>query len=171
MNAYYDECKHFKTNEGKDDFREQIQPYLSNFGWEYSVDEYLNQQFIFEHSYLDANMISIIENLQSQGVKCFLATDQERYRAQYLLESMNFRSVFDAHFISCFIGFRKCHDRFWEFVIDELKNSTVCYESDEIAFFDDNQKNIDTALKFGIKAFLFETMSKFRTDISLLGLI
>ena len=98
-----------------------------------------------------------------------MATDQERHRAQYLLESMNFRSVFDAHFISCFIGSRKCHDRFWEYVVNELNNSPDNFEPAEIAFFDDDQNNIDTASKFEVKAFLFETMSKFRADMSLLG--
>ena len=169
LNSYYEGRKHLQGIEGMGDYREQILPYLRNFGWEYSADEYLKQQFVFEHGYLDGDMICIVDNLRSQGVKCCLATDQEKHRAQYLLESMNFRSVFDAHFISCFIGGRKCHDYFWEYVVNELKNSTVSFEPAEIAFFDDDQNNIDTASKFGVKAFLFETMSKFRADMSLLG--
>ncbi len=169
LNAYYDGYKHLSNNEGAGDHKEQILPYLKEFGWEYSADEYLKQQFAFEHGYLDGDMIGIVDNLRLQGVKCCLATDQEKHRAQYLLESMNFGTVFDAHFISCFIGGRKCHDRFWEYVVNELKNSPVSFEPVEIAFFDDDQNNIETASKFGVKAFLFETMSKFRADMSLLG--
>jgi len=169
LNAYYNGHKIVPSNEGAEDHKEQILPYLRDFGWEYSADEYLQQQFVFEHGYLDGDMICIVDNLRSQGVKCCLATDQEKHRAQYLLKSMDFRSVFDAHFISCFIGGRKCHDHFWEYVVNELRNSPVSFEPAEVAFFDDDQNNIDTALKFGVKAFLFETMSKFRADMSLLG--
>ena len=41
---------------------------------------------------------------------------------------------------------------------------------DEIAFFDDLQINIDTASKFGIRAFLFKTVDQFKEDLTLLGI-
>ena len=49
LSAYYDENRHISSVEGKADSKELIAPYLRNFGWEYSVDEYLKQQFAFEH--------------------------------------------------------------------------------------------------------------------------
>lgn len=169
LDAYYYENIHL-TNEGKADHKDLIAPYLKKFGWEYSADEYLQQQFRFEHEYLDKDMIGIVGQLSEQGVKCCLATDQEKNRAQYLLESMNFKTIFEFHFISCFIGGRKCHGHFWEYVIKELRSAPAGIDPDEIAFFDDLQENIDTALQFGVKAFLFETASQFKDDLISLGL-
>lgn len=169
LNAYYRGKDHLQCLDGRADSRKLIMPYLKNFGWEYSADEYLEQQFAFERRYLDKGLISIVASLRAQGLNCYLATDQEKYRAQYLLESMDFKSVFDASFISCFVHGRKSQDRFWEKVINELKKMPAGIEPDEIAFFDDIQENIDTASTFGVKAFLFEIMSKFREDMALLG--
>lgn len=170
LNAYYCGSDHLSSLEGRADSKEMIIPYLRNFGWEYSVDEYFEQQFCFELEYIDRDMICFIDKLRAQGVKCCLASDQEKHRARYLLKSMDLRTVFDTHFISFLIGARKCHDLFWEHVVKELKNTPVGIEPDEIAFFDDIQKNIDTALRFGVNAFLFESVPQFREDMALLGL-
>lgn len=89
------------------------------------------------------------------------------------LELQDYKKVEDilnACFISCFIDSRKCHGLFWEHVVKELKNTPVGIEPDEIAFFDDIQKNVDTALKFGVRALLFENVSQFREEMILLGL-
>ena len=168
LNTYYSESNHLPSIEGRVDSKESITPYLRNFGWEHSADEYFEQQFGFERKYLDRDVMLIVDKLRTQGVKCYLATDQEKHRAQYLLESMNFKTIFNAHFISCLIGSRKCHNSFWEYVIRELKAAHVSIEPDEIMFFDDIQGNIDTALKFGIKAKLFESVSQFENDRSFL---
>lgn len=159
------QCLEGKANAGK-----IIMPYLKKFGWTGTAKDYLKQQFHFERKYLDKNLISQVKQLRNQGVKCYLSADQEKNRAKFLLSEMNFQNIFDGHFISCYIGYRKCYDNFWVYAINKLKKEFPNIKPDEIISFDDIQDNIDVALKFGVKAFLFKDATQFKKDMSSLGL-
>ncbi len=50
-----------------------------------------------------------------------------------------------------------------------LKRELGEISTDQILFFDDIQHNIDTALKFGIKAFLYTNRSQFEKDMEALN--
>jgi putative hydrolase of the HAD superfamily len=171
LNAYYRGESQLPCLTGQADARERIAPYLKAFGWEHSADEYFQRQFQFEGEFLDAEMIGIVGWLRHRGVRCGLATDQDAYRAQYLLDAMDFRTLFQGHFISCFVGARKCHAGFWTHVLTELGR---VFASDikptEIAFFDDIAQNVQTALSLGICARVFVSVPGFRADLAHLGL-
>ena len=156
--------------EGRADVEAIIMPYLKKIGWTKTAAEYFSQQFVFESKYFDKTFISLVKNFQNKNIACYLCTDQENNRAKFLLDEMNFSNIFDGYFISCYVGYRKCHDNFWIHTISKLQEKFPNIKSNEIAFFDDRQGNIDTALKFGIKAFLFTDMNKFEKDLFLLGL-
>lgn len=156
--------------EGKADAEKKIVPFLKKIGWKGTAGNYLKQQFQFERNYLDKNLVSMVKRFRKKGIKCFLCTDQEKNRAEFLLNKMNFRNIFDGHFISYYIGCRKCHDDFWKYAIDELKKEFSGIKPEEAVFFDDTQKNIDTASKFGIQAFLFKNPERFKKDLKDLGL-
>lgn len=160
-----------KCTEGKADSYKLILPYLQKFGWEKGAKEYFLQHFQFEGKYLDQDLISIIKKLKEQSIRCFLATDQDKNRAKYLLNDMGFKDIFDKHFISYFIGYRKCCDEFWIYVLKELKKEFKEITADQIVYFDDIQNNIDTAKKLGIKAFLFTNNTQFKKDMKSLGLL
>lgn len=147
-----------------------IERYLKKFGWRGTSREYFAKQFDFEKSYIDGKMISYIKGFQKQGIKCCLCTDQFASRAKFILDEMNFRNIFDRSYISCEIGFRKCSEEFWKFLIEDLKKEYSGLGADQIAFFDDIQTNIDAAMKFRIKAFLFSDLNQFEKDMSILGL-
>ena len=160
-----------KCAEGKADTEKLIMPYLQKFDWKKTAKNYLSRQFQFEKQYLDKNLISIIKKLRSQNIKCCLSTDQEKNRAKFLLNDMNFQDIFDKHFISCYIGYRKCYDEFWIYTLKELKKEFGEISANEIVFFDDIQNNVDVALKFGIQAFLFTDTIQFEKDIKSLNLL
>ena len=147
-----------------------IFPYLQKFGWEKTASEYLNQQFHFESKYLDQNLITLVARLKKQNIMCCLATDQEKYRAKFLLNNLNFRNIFDKHYISSNIGYRKCHEQFWTYTLGDLKKELPDIKNNEIVFFDDIQNNIDTALKTGVQTFLFTDVSQFKKDLATLNL-
>ncbi|MFA7170657.1 MAG: HAD family hydrolase [Candidatus Paceibacterota bacterium] len=161
----YSECL-----QGKKNVKVSIAPYLEKSGWKGTIDDYLAQQFKFEIKYLDRDMLSIIKSLKVHGVKCLLSTDQEKVRCQYLLGEAGLGEIFDGNFVSSEIGFRKYQDGFWENVIKRLREENEDVETKEIAFFDDKQRNIDVAQKFGIRAFLFKNTSEFKRDIDFLKL-
>lgn len=166
LNSFFKEGPNHLCLEGKANAEKLILPFLKKFGWKDTAMSHLKQQFQFESKYLDKNFISLIEQLRENGIKCLLSTDQEKHRAEFLLNEMNFQSIFDGHFISCYIGYRKCHDDFWKHVLREIKKEFSDIEPAEIVFFDDMQKNIDVALKFGIQAFLFKDMEQFKEDLA-----
>jgi FMN phosphatase YigB (HAD superfamily) len=159
-----------KCNEGKADELKLIFPYLKNINWEKSSEDYFNEQYQFEKKHLDEQLLSMIEGFQKKSIKCFTCTDQTRHRAKFLLNEMNFQNIFDGQLISCFEGYRKCHDEFWINIFKKLKTEFNDIKKEEIVFFDDIQNNIDTAEKFGIKGFLFTNLNKFEKDIKKINL-
>lgn len=154
--------------EGKASFEKKIVPYLEKFAWKETAEEYFQKQFQFEKRYLDQNIILQIKQFHTQGIKCYLCTDNSKLRSEFLLNEMNLKDIFDDYFISCFIGYRKCHNEFWSYLINKLRKEI---SPSEIVFFDDAQNNIDVALKFGIKAILFENIAQFEKELMLLEII
>ncbi|MBN2442715.1 MAG: hypothetical protein JXJ04_15270 [Spirochaetales bacterium] len=169
LSAYYGSPENDQCLMGKADIKDVIIPFLNKFHWDNTADEYIHQQFQFEIKYVDKQLISFIQKLRKEHYLCFIGTDQERIRAGLLSESMNFSKNFDGSFISYNMGFRKCHDRYWEHVQCELKR-IADMNNYEILFFDDIQTNIDVAIKNGIKGFLFTDITKFVKDISSEGI-
>ena len=104
LNIYYRGDSQIACLTGQADARERIAPYLRGFGWEHSAEEYFRRQFEFERQFLDAEMIGTVSRLRELGLLCGLATDQEAHRARFLLDTMDFRTIFQSHFISCFVG-------------------------------------------------------------------
>ena len=170
LDEYYCNDEHIQSLEGKVDCKHVIDRYLKKIQWEHSASEYLQQQFEFERKYLDDEMMHIIMQIRTKGLICCIATDQEENRARYLLQSLNFNTVFDAQFISCFIGVRKCNTLYWDHVVGHFSNHKNRIKPYEIAFFDDIKRNIDTALRHGIKAFLFNSVQQFKEDVASLGI-
>lgn len=169
MSTFYDEENNFLYNEGRGDSREMVVPYLEKLGWKGTAKELFDEQFKFEKNYLDKDLMALVENLKGQGIKCCLATDQEKYRAQFLLEDMDFGNIFDKHYISCDIKSRKCAEKFWEYALEDLQKSFLGIQPWDIVYFDDVQKNIDVAFNFGIQSFLFTNKVQFENDMNMLG--
>ncbi|MCK5332762.1 hypothetical protein KAJ41_02785 [Candidatus Parcubacteria bacterium] len=165
LNYYYKGIDNWDCLEGKAIAEERIMPYLKKFGWKGTGQEYFKQQFKFEKQFLDQSLVSQIKQFQSQEIRCYLATDNEKVRAKFLLDEMDFGNIFDGYFISSYIGYRKRDNQFWKYVIDKLKNEMKEIEPQEIVFFDDIQNNIDVAERFGIIAFLFTDEIQFERDI------
>ena len=154
---------------GETAMEKAIVPYLKKLGWESSAKKFLEIQFQYEEKFLDKNLISFIKDLQKKGVQCYLGTDQSKIRAKFFLNKMNFKNIFDGYFVSCYVGKRKTDNKFWEHTIEKLERKVKGIKPEEIVFFDDIQKNVDTALKFGIKAFLFENVSQLKKDLKKLS--
>ncbi len=171
LTSFFKGSDNWECLEGKASAEKNIAPYLEKFGWKGTAREYFEKQFQFERKYLDQNLISKIEQLRNQGIKCYLCTDQAEDRAEFLLNEMNFKNIFDGYFASCYIGFRKCHDDFWIYAMNKLEKEIKGIESCKIVFFDDIQNNIDVASKFGINAILFKDAIQLEKDLILLGLL
>lgn len=141
-----------KCSFGKADLKEEVAPYLSKWKWQGSVDDLLKFWFEAENT-KDEKVIKIISALRSREVKCYIATRQEKYRLQYLLDEVGLRDYFDGVFCTCNIGYDKKEPEFFHHVLKKLG-----LEPQEILFLDDSQSNIDNARLLGVEAYLYDNL-------------
>jgi len=140
---------------GKADLKESIAPYLSSFGWKGSVDEFLEYWFKAGHSINEA-FIEYVQGLRKSGIRVVLATNQEKYRTQYMLEHMGFEGAFDRIYSSAHLGLKKPAVEFFARVVEDM-----CVDKDNVLFWDDDQRNIDGALEYGIHAEFYSDYESF----------
>lgn len=145
-----------ETLSDKRDLKEIIEPYLKEWGWPKTVDAFLNEWFEYEHI-LDEAFISYIQKLRAKGIKCYVATNQEKYRGQYMIDKMGFGNSFDKVFVSAHLGTQKPAEQFFHKIVDELGAN-----KDEVLFWDDDKQNIAGAKEYGIHAEFFESFDKFK---------
>ena len=141
---------------GKSDLKEIIKPWLVKWKWNGSVEEFLQKWFKYEDN-IDARIIDFIKKLKKQNIKCYLATNQEKYRTDYLTNEMKFGRIFDEIFSSAHIGYKKPSKEFYEFIINKLNIPT-----EEILYIDDDEKNIETAKQLEIESYLYKDFNEFK---------
>jgi putative hydrolase of the HAD superfamily len=137
---------------GKADLKEKIAPFLIKWNWKGTVEDLLEYWFTSEGT-INKEVLKIIGDLRSKGIKCYIATRQEKYRMQYLLDTVGLKNYFDGVFCTCDIGYDKWQLEFFEYVFKKLK-----LKPQEIMFFDDTQKNIDIISKEGVHAYFYENI-------------
>lgn len=145
---------------GKADLKDSIAPYLPSFGWNGTVDEFLDYWFKAEHS-LNEEFMEYVQKLRQSGLTVVLATNQEKYRTQYMLDHMGFQDAFDKIYSSAHLGLKKPAVDFFAKVVDELGVS-----KEETLFWDDDQENIDGALLYGIHAEFYTDYNSFLDTMS-----
>lgn len=79
---------------GKADLKKEIKPFIKKAGWKNSVDELLGYWFKVQHK-LDDRIIKEIKKLREKGVRCYLASNQEKYRAEYIRKNMGLENIFE----------------------------------------------------------------------------
>jgi len=158
MNIPYEQVSEFFTKDfrecsfGRADLKEKIAPYLTKWGYKGTVDDFLNYWFEGE-SNTDKEVLKLVSELRLKGIKCYIATRQEKYRKEYLLNVVGLKDYFDGIFCTCDIGHDKWEQGYWDYVFNEL-NSTA----EEIMFFCDSQKNVENAGKLGIQAYFYTSI-------------
>ncbi len=144
---------------GKTDLAEIVKPWLAKWEWDGSVEEFLQFWFKSEHK-VDEKIVAAIKELRSRGIKCYLATNQEKHRTKYMKEQMGFGQLFDKVYSSAEIGSRKPTPEFFEFILGEVK-SQHGIEPEEVMFFDDSAENIAAAKQLKIDAHLYQSFEEF----------
>ncbi len=143
---------------GKADLKEIIKSWLPKWKWKGSIEEFLQLWFKSENK-IDERIVKLITILRKKGIKCCLATNQEKYRTDYLKTHMGFKNLFDHIFSSADIGHKKPKKEFFEFILNEMKNKyNIC--ALEIMYFDNSQRHINSAKKLGIKTHLYKNFKE-----------
>jgi len=151
--------------EWRADIAEKIVPYLEQIWWKGTVEEFFKEQFEFEAQYFDASFIERVKDFQEKWILCYLASAQESVRAQYFLEEVWLAKIFDGHYISCNVWYRKDKPEYWEVVLWDIQKKYPYVSPQEIVFIDDGKKNIEMAQRFWIETFLFTSMEVLKEKI------
>jgi len=131
---------------GAADLKEELAKHVKDWGWKGTIDELLDYWFKCEHN-ISEKLVETIQKIRAKGIKCYLATNQEKYRTTYLIEKMGFGNSFDGVFSSAHIGHKKPSEQYFTNIIDKLD-----LRPEEIMFWDDSKENVDAAKKLGFDA-------------------
>lgn len=134
---------------GEADLAETLPPYLAEWGWTGSCEEFMQIWFSVEDA-VDARVLGAAQELRGAGVTCCLASNQEKYRAEYMRTVMGLAAEFDTLFFSCEIGAKKPDARFYETV-----EAALGLGGEQIAFWDDSPSHVDAAKQRGWLAALY----------------
>jgi len=144
---------------GKGDTREKLTPYLQKWGWHGTVEDYQDFWFEFEHK-LDQKLIDHIQDLRKRGIVCAVATNQDTYRAAYMLEKMGFAQSFDALYASAHLGKAKPDRVFFELILQKYSVAPK-----EIIFWDDKEENVNAARRLGMHAEVYAGFKSYKAKM------
>ncbi len=148
-----------KTAAGKADLKELLRGRLDSRSWNGTVDDLLKYWFEGERE-LDDEILTVVKSLKSKGVNCYLVSDNEKYRADYLLNKVGIKRYFDDTFFSCFVGYTKSEPDFFKAVIKKLK-----LKPEEIDYWDDDPKNVEVAKSVGINGKVYKDFTEFKEGV------
>lgn len=142
---------------GQKDLQDVLPPYLEKWGWEMSVDDFIDAWHTSEH-HIDEELVQYIQDLRKKGIICALATNQTKQRFSYMLEEMGFKNYFDKVYASAHIGYQKPDLEFYKRVFDDIGEVS----KDEVLFWDDSPRKVVGAKEFGIHAQIYTTFADFK---------
>ncbi len=141
---------------GAKDMKEVLPDYLKKWGWDDTLERFLHLWFTSEHS-IEAAIIEDVKELRKKGIECYVATNNEKHRANYMLEQMGFRDHFDGLFASAHLGRKKPDKEFFEKILTKLHVAP-----EEVLFWDDAEENVQAAQELGIHAEHFSSVKSYR---------
>lgn len=144
---------------GEVDIREVLPPYLQQWGWKGSVDEFLQYWFEGERE-VDQRVIEVVRELRQNGSRVHLASDNEANRARYLMDEVELKDEFDRAFFSSELGHTKSEPVFFENVLEELQA-----QPQDVSYWDDDPKNVEIANKIGIQANVYSDFDEFKSKV------
>lgn len=143
---------------GNADLKDELLKYIEVWGWLGSIDDLLLYWFSSE-SKLNKKLLEIIDKVR-ESVNVSLVSDQEKYRAEYLLDDLDLAKHSDEAFFSCDLGVTKNEKAFFEKVLLALNA-----KPQEVIYFDDDPKNIEVAQDLGINAKLYRDIDSVKEGL------
>jgi len=95
----------------------------------------------------DADVFALIDGLRRQGLLCVLATNQQRFRADYMRGKLGYDAHFDRSFYSCELASVKPEPRYFETIVARLS-----LPAEQLLFIDDLEPNVLAARGVGLQA-------------------
>jgi putative hydrolase of the HAD superfamily len=132
-----------KTLTGEADLKDILKNHTHRWQWDGTIQELLDIWFEAD-SGVNQPALKLIAQLREKGVKCYAATNNEHYRAQYMMQHM-FKDQLDGIFASGDMGVKKPDTAYFEYALKELS-----LPPEQVLFADDFEENVDAANELGI---------------------
>ncbi|MEM6766414.1 MAG: HAD-IA family hydrolase [Bacteroidota bacterium] len=145
-----------KCMNGTLDLKEVLVPYLNEWGWDEGVDAFIDQWYEMEAN-IDDQMVGFLEQTAAKGIPCYMASNQEKYRAAYFRNNFPFLKYFQKVFFSSELGYTKPAITYYHLITEELK-----LEEKDILFWDDTPRHVEAALAYGWQAHQYTSFAPFR---------
>ena len=161
FNVTQEDAQQFYTNAlkpallGEIDLADVLPAYLQKWNIDKTVDDLFEYWWAAEDND-DKELIGYVQQLRSTGVRVYLASDQEKNRAEYLMK--RYESLFDGAFISCRLGVKKSEPEFFRLILEDLNIDNPS----TIQFWDDDETNTKIAKELGIDARIFTGIKEFK---------
>ncbi len=146
---------------GKADLKDEFSKKLPEWGITDSAETILDEWFKSENN-VDNNIVVLIHDLKSRGIKCYMATNQEIYRTKYMLNEMGFDSLFDKVYSSAELGVKKPDPKFYEIILNDLEKEGI--KASDIMYLDDSEKNVKVSREMGIPSILYKDYKSFTKE-------
>jgi len=109
---------------------------------------------------VDKDLFKKVLELSKSGYKLYLASNQDKYRSDYLWNHLQLKHNFRDIFTSGYLGFKKPERTFFELVEEKISLS-----SEQLLFIDDSKTNIIEAKKLGWSAYHYTDYLSAKQDI------
>jgi len=153
---------------GKADLKEELAKVLKAWKWGGTVDELMQYWFSIGDSVYN-NVYDSILKLKAQGGVVCLATNQEKYRIQYLVAKLSYDKVFDEIFSSADLGVYKHSQEGLEKIFQVLKEKYAISDKGEIMYWDDREDHVESLNKTGFNGQLYRDYPTFKLVLSEYG--
>jgi len=134
---------------GKADLKEELAKVIGDWGWTGTVEELLEYWFT-KGTQIDSDVVGYVKSLRDQGVRCFMATDQEKYRGEHLERELGGGKLFGKVFYSAGVGCSKKEQAFWDYAFGQIHELP-----DDVLFIDDDAEKVEAVSKFGLDTYLY----------------
>lgn len=131
---------------GRAGLMDHLPPVLERIAPHLSAERLIAYWFAHD-ARLDRDLLQDLEHVRTAGVPVYLATNQGRMRAQYLMETVGLARYVDGVYYSAALGAKKPDRAFFEKVV-----SRTGIEPGSLLLIDDALSNVDAVLAPGWKA-------------------
>lgn len=153
---------------GKADLKEELGKVLGAWKWRGTVDELMQYWFVIGDSIYEDVYASILV-LKEQGLIVCLATNQERYRTEYLINKLSYDKIFDEIFSSAKLGAYKHSVEGLEKISQILREKYNVSDRGEIMYWDDREGNIESLNKIGFNGQQYRDHNSFKAILAECG--
>ena len=153
---------------GQADLKEELaKGWLEKWQWQGSVDELLQYWFsVGDH--LDEEVFATVAEIRARNIPCVLATNQEKYRTDYLSKKFGYDLAFDKVFSSAYVGHKKPSAEFFDDIFAYLNERIPNISKSEVMFWDDDVENVEGARAYGLDARHFINAQAYKKEMEAL---